>query len=322
MKNLHKNIKNIFLEDLNSLRKDMCKMANVDFNDEAIEKLARIICGDDFYDKFCEDKTRTQCPVYRTTEQLDKFFDGILETKLESGQTRMAFTINCLTELNDSKNMDVVLKKLTNPKRYRNEKIIMFILNEVNEVIKWDGIGIKLENSEPIIVELDELITVDLSNEEVNDFKILDFKELMDDDFLSEIMNKRWLEIKQNYESESYLSTIVLLGSILEGLLYYYVSSNYKTVKSVPSAPKDKSGEILNLDYWKLNDMITVAHECHWLDDDIKTFNEGLRDYRNLIHPKVQKDKLIWPDKDTCDICIKVVIAAFNDLKEKDYLRK
>ena len=27
------------------------------------------------------------------------------------------------------------------------------------------------------------------------------------------------------------------------------------------------------------------------------------------------------PDKDTCDICIDVIVAAFNDLKNKDYLK-
>ena len=35
----------------------------------------------------------------------------------------------------------------------------------------------------------------------------------------------------------------------------------------------------------------------------------------------VQKEKQIIPDKDTCNICIEVVKAAFNDLKNKDYLR-
>lgn len=297
-------------------------MLNMDFNNEAIEKLANIICGDAYLDRFCNDISLSNCPVYRTTEQLEKFFEDVVETNLESGCSRRDFTINCLKKLNDSNNMDIILKKLTNPKTYRNEEIIQFILNEVNEVIKWDGIEIKLENNSPTIVELEESFNINLSDKKVQDFKILDFKELIDDAFLSEIMNKRWEEIKQNYESNSYLSTIVLLGSILEGLLYYYVSSNYSTIKSVSSAPKDSSGKIIPIDNWKLNDLINVAHDCKWLDDDTKTFNEGLRDYRNLIHPKVQKDKLICPDRDTCDICIDVVIAAFNDLKDKDYLKK
>ena len=155
----------------------------------------------------------------------------------------------------------------------------------------------------------------------MGDFAILDFKELIDDETLSEIMNRRWLEIKHTYESESYLSTIVLLGSILEGLLYYFASTNYRTVMSCSSAPKNNSGEVIDIDNWNLSNLINVSHECKWLDNDIKTFNEGLRDYRNLIHPKLQKEKQIIPDKDTCNICIEVVKAAFNDLKNKDYLR-
>lgn len=30
-------------------------MLDIDFDDEAIEKLASVICGDDYSDKFCED---------------------------------------------------------------------------------------------------------------------------------------------------------------------------------------------------------------------------------------------------------------------------
>ena len=33
-------------------------MLNVDFDDKAIEKLASVICGDDYYENFCEEMTR------------------------------------------------------------------------------------------------------------------------------------------------------------------------------------------------------------------------------------------------------------------------
>lgn len=295
-------------------------MLEIDFDDSFIEKLASVICGDDYYDKFCED-SYTKCPVYRTKPQLKTFFKNIVDFESDNGESRTKFTIQCLSEANRLNKMDIVLKKLSNPKTYRDEKIIQFIINEINGIIMWDDIEIKLENNQPKIVKSDESVSVNISNEKSNDFISLDFKQLIDDETLSEIMNKRWLEIKQTYASQSYLSTVVLLGSILEGLLYYYVSTNYNTVKSTSSSPKDSSGEIIPFDNWKLNDLINVAHECTWLDDDIKTFNEGLRDYRNLIHPKVQNDKLIIPDKDTCDICIDVVVAAFNDLKDKEYLK-
>lgn len=294
-------------------------MLDIDFDDGMINKLAEIICGDDYHEKFCEDITLTKCPVYRTTGQLYEFFQDLLEIE-DGGYSRLPFTIDCLKKLNNLNRMDEVLIKLTNPKAYLDEKIITFIINEVNEVIKWEGIEIVLQKNKPVIIFSDEEVEINLKDEITEDFPVLEFKHLIKDEILSKIMNKRWLEIKRTYESESYLSTIVLLGSVLEGLLYYYVSSNFKTVKSVSSAPKDRSGELIPIDNWKLNDLIKVAHECKWLDDDIKTFNEGLRDYRNLIHPKLQKQKLITPDKDTCKICIDVVIAAFNDLKDKNFL--
>lgn len=300
---------------------DGVDMLNIDFDDSFIEKLASVICGDDYSDRFCEDISLTKCPVYRTKPQLEKFFEDIVDFNFDEMESRTRFTILCLSEVNNFNKMDVVLEKLTNPKTYLNEEIIKFIINEVNAIIKWYDIEIKLEYNEPIIVRLDESFNVELNDENDDEFIILDFKQLINDETLSEIMNKRWLEIKHAYESDSYLSTIVLLGSILEGLLYYYASNNYRMSMSCSSAPKNSSGEVISIDNWNLSDLINVAHKCRWLDDDIKTFNEGLRDYRNLIHPKLQNEKQIIPDKDTCNICIEVVIAAFNDLKDKDYLK-
>ena len=58
-------------------------MLDIDFDDGMINKLAEIICGDDYHEKFCEDKTLTKCPVYRTTGQLYEFFQDLIEIKDE-----------------------------------------------------------------------------------------------------------------------------------------------------------------------------------------------------------------------------------------------
>ena len=144
-------------------------MLNVNFDDEAIEKLAGVICGDDYREKFCEGMSRTKCPVYRTTEQLEKFFTGIVENKLEEGQSRKVFVITCLNEVNYFNKMDVVLEKLTNPKIYRDEEIIQFILREVNGIIMWDNIEIKLKNNRPSIVVLNESSSIEWDDLELKD---------------------------------------------------------------------------------------------------------------------------------------------------------
>ena len=144
-------------------------MLNIDFDDEAIGKLASVICGDDYHEKFCENESLTKCPVYRTTEQLEKFFDGIVENKLEKGQSRRVFVINCLNEVNNFNKMDIVLEKLTNPKIYRDEEIIQFILNKVNGIIMWDGIEIKLKNNKPNIVVVNESISIGWDDLELKD---------------------------------------------------------------------------------------------------------------------------------------------------------
>ena len=97
-------------------------MLDIDFDDGMINKLAEIICGDDYHEKFCEDITLTKCPVYRTTGQLYEFFQDLLEIE-DEGYSRLPFTIDCLKKLNNLNRMDEVLIKLTNPKAYLDEKI-------------------------------------------------------------------------------------------------------------------------------------------------------------------------------------------------------
>ena len=110
-------------------------MLDIDFDYSFIEKLAVVICGDEYSDKFCEDISPTKCPVYRTKPQLEKFFEDIVDFEYDNGESRTKFTIQCLSEANRLNKMDSVLKKLSNPKTYRDEKIIQFIINEINGIM-------------------------------------------------------------------------------------------------------------------------------------------------------------------------------------------
>jgi hypothetical protein len=78
-----------------------------------------------------------------------------------------------------------------------------------------------------------------------------------------------------------------------------------------------KKGKVKPIDKWTLYDLIRVAHDCNWLDKDIKDFNHNLRDYRNLVHPRKQREEEFYPDEDTCKICLEVVKAALNDIMNK-----
>lgn len=143
------------------------------------------------------------------------------------------------------------------------------------------------------------------------------FKKLVSDAELAKILKSRWNEANRNLQIESYLSTIFLLGSILEGVLLDKVEKNIAQANKSPKSPKDKkTGKPLLIRNWKLDNLIQVTHDCGWLDKDVQDFSSTLRDYRNLIHPGEQKTKKIYPDNGTCKIAWAVVNAVLEDLEK------
>ena len=105
------------------------------------------------------------------------------------------------------------------------------------------------------------------------------------------------------------------MGSILEGVLLAIVQMYPRKANQAPSAPKDNNGKVRQFGEWNLNNLINVAHDCGWLQLDVKKFSHTLREYRNLIHPWEQRVRKEFPDKDTVKICWEVVRAAINDLE-------
>lgn len=138
-----------------------------------------------------------------------------------------------------------------------------------------------------------------------------DFVELVQDQNLAEVLAQRWRESLRTFEAEAYLSTIVLLGSILEGVLLDKIQNHPEQANQSKSAPK------ISFCRWTFRDLIVVAHECGWLDRDVKDYSETLRDYRNFIHPREQLRYQSYPDAGTCKVARTVVEAALDDLANK-----
>ena len=140
------------------------------------------------------------------------------------------------------------------------------------------------------------------------------FRKINIEPMLLEILEKRLIEIEKCINSGAYLSSRIMMGSFLEGLLLAVISSNQKKANQAKTSPKNKDGKVKKFHEWKLQDLISVCHECGWIEVDVKDFSILLRDYRNMIHPYHQLNKKIYPDLDTAKICWEVLNAVINDL--------
>ncbi|AIQ49490.1 hypothetical protein R70723_29100 [Paenibacillus sp. FSL R7-0273] len=89
-------------------------------------------------------------------------------------------------------------------------------------------------------------------------------------------------------------SAVILAGSILEAILFDVISNpiHNSRARLARRAPKERgTNTVLRLDKWKLKDLINVAVDINLLDRTTEnTIHQVLRDYRNFVHPLLEKN--------------------------------
>lgn len=288
-------------------------MKSLDNN--TLDKIAALICGDFLSTKYCNGDDYN-CPFYRTGSQLTQFFQNSGLDDVHDGSGRKNWTLERLIKYNaDPSKIEMILLRLVNPMEYHDINNTKIIIKEINNLLFAEGLEANLNVNIPYIHNIDNSIPNKKIDENKKHFVEVSFNGLIDDPKFLKVLELRWTEIGICSSNGAHLSTIILLGSILEGILLFVVQKNPEKANKSKSSPKDDTERVLNFKNWTLNNLINVTHDCGWIDKDIKDFNSSLRDYRNLVHPRKQMDDNVFPDEDTCRICAEVVRAALNDLK-------
>jgi hypothetical protein len=88
-------------------------------------------------------------------------------------------------------------------------------------------------------------------------------------------------ELHKSINSECWKSSMVLIGSILETVLYDYINSLESLKNQIKNFEKRDDVALSNLLSW--------SRKFQVIDENLYRLSEPIRDYRNLIHPKVQE---------------------------------
>jgi len=112
------------------------------------------------------------------------------------------------------------------------------------------------------------------------------------------------------------LSAVLLIGSTLEGMLLDLAKANASQFVAAKSAPLYK-GNVVDIQDWKLNDLINVSFELGYVTKNVKDFSHSLRGFRNFIHPRAQAVAGFNPNSDTAKICFQVLKAAITEINAK-----
>jgi len=283
-------------------------------DDSTLEVIAETICGG----SAGGGPDYTSPGPYRSMPEIHKFFGRVGINPIGESSTRKWFVLEALQHLNRESTADLekVLLRLASPLEYRNDtSTIQAVIEHLNQVLQAEGLEIVLDGVSPRLRQ--KVASVAPSKPSYRREPAPDFRKLVTDTALAEILSFRWSEAQRCVEAGAYLAGVVMMGSILEGVLLYKVEQNITAANSTRAAPKEKStGKPRPIHDWGISNLIDVAYELKWLQGDMKRFSHALRESRNVVHPYMQRLLGESPDHDTCAICWQVVRAGVADLLE------
>jgi hypothetical protein len=122
------------------------------------------------------------------------------------------------------------------------------------------------------------------------------FSSVVSNDLMKKILEDRWVEIASCVTAKAPLAATVMMGGLLEGILYARIEKlpDKSPVFTAATAPKDKAGKTHPLKEWKLQNYIDVAHELGWITQTVHGISDVVRDYRNFIHPHKQHSEKMF----------------------------
>lgn len=268
---------------------------------------------------------------YRSGPKLVDFFNQLgFKDIYTSGQggfpARKDFTLGKLRAINGTPEMDKCIKNLFAPIEFATEiNKLDNLIKEFNQYIVFDGWIVIRDNTEISFkrernIDLEQKKVVESCGSEEDFLKrhyAIDLTSLSLSGSLESIIESRIIEMTNGLTHQMPLSTIILAGSSLEGILLDLATNNPKEFNQAKSTPKDpNTGKPKQFYEWSLANYIDVAFELGYIKEDVKKFSHALRDFRNYIHPYEQMSKNFNPSVNTAQLCVQALKAAIVQISQ------
>ena len=265
---------------------------------------------------------------YRSGPELVKFFNslGFNDTYYRGFPSRWQYTDEKLNQINGTPEIEKCIKMLFAPQKFIGDfKRLDQLINEFNQYLAFDGWKIIRDGKEIKFTEADQIdfsypSEFDKDNEKLfleKEFGEIHLEKLGLDDDITNILLLRIEEIKNCMTAHAPLAAIILLGSVLEGILLGIAKQMPKQFNQSNSAPKNATNNaVKRFQEWSLANFIDVAFDLELINEDVKRYSQGLRDFRNYIHPDVQLTSKFNPNDETAKISFQVLKAAIFQLSK------
>ncbi|WP_181781931.1 hypothetical protein [Pseudonocardia pini] len=233
------------------------------FLEEAVlERLAEIICGDD------------DSLLYRSGFELVKFFRAAGWTVADlDGEGRRRWTAaQIVARKDDGPALAQLVLKLADPRQYfGEERAHGRVVEELNGLLAFEGLVVVDTDTRPRLT--DRADSVERVNRDEPAILEVSVAEVVTDPELAEQLTLRLEEARRCLDSGAPTATVIMLGSVLEGVLYDVALHRFTSEKQ----PSDH-----------LESLINLAHRRRWITKDVVDYAHVVRGHRNLVHPKRQ----------------------------------
>lgn len=265
---------------------------------------------------------------YRSGPVLVSFFNslGFSDTYGEGFPSRWVYTDTKLKTINGKPELDKCIKNVFAPNLFiGNYKFLDELIEDFNQYLSYDGWLVKRREREITFIKTKEIyekeVKVTATEKEFLsvDFGEIDLSKIKIEDSVLSILSSRITELQIIIQNGASLSSVIMMGSILEGLFLTIARKYPKEYNLASSAPKDKEGNTRKFYEWTLNDFINVTYEIGGIMEDVQKFASSLRHFRNYIHPYQQMSTGFIPTEDTVNICYQVLKATISQISKSKY---
>jgi len=265
---------------------------------------------------------------YRSGYDLVSFFNtlGFNDVYGKGFPSRWMYTDEKLGLINGKPELDMCIKKIFAPNKYIGKYAFLDdLIEDFNQYLSYDDWLLVRRDKEISFKRTTKIYEkeVDIASNKT-EFLMMDYGDISIDHLEIEpsikiIIKMRLEELMILINNNASLTSVIMIGSILEGLLLAVASKFPKDFNTAKSSPMDKEGKPKKFYTWNLNDFITVAYELDIFKEDVHKFASSLRYFRNYIHPYQQLSSNFNPSKDTADICYQVLKASISQLTRSKY---
>ena len=266
---------------------DVGEAVELNLDPALVDRLADIVCGEDraYYRKGWE--------IAALFERAGWAWAGDDVEPSRGGWTRELLQDARATPRAMS---DLVLR-LANPVEYvDNAEGHREALDDLGELLSYQQLAIQVVGGQPAIVPLDQAGAHDsIGGDQVLELDAT-LASIVNDERFGAQLEQRLTEARICWENEAFLAATIMLGSLLEGVLY-------------DRAISTGTGKTDNLEK-----LIDLAVEQKWINKDIGQYAHILRHHRNLVHPRRQHIDGHSPDTNSVRIAWNIAVATLNSI--------